>query len=180
MPKSSLASRMLYLFSKTYGSYYIKPIEPVRENISLHPFKKLYSTYNIELNKVDNGNFWLCEKKSTQKDDPIVFYFYGSGLIKGPRKAHWKLVEQLLQRCVPKIVLIEAPLYPSHTITSVLDWCLSATTKLINDSLGVNSPLMILGEGSGAWLAYHLLQNHTHQQLPVNELILLCPWLIVP
>ena len=177
MPKSSLASRMLYYFLKHTEATYKKPIEPVRENISLHPPKKLYSTYNIELNKVDDGSFWLCETKSAQKDDPIVFYFYGSGLIKGPRKAHWKVVEQLLQRGVPKIVLVEAPLYPSHTIPFVLDWCLSATTKIINDIIGAHSPLMILGEGSGTWLAYHLLQNYAYQKLSVNELILLCPWL---
>lgn len=178
MPKSSLTSRMLYYFLKHTEATNSKPIDPIRENISLYPSKKLHSSYNIELKKINKGGIWICETKSAKQGDPVIFYFYGSGLIRGPRKEHWKLVEQLMQRGVPKIFLIEAPLFPSHTIPNIFDWCLEAIKNMIYDSLYTSSKLMVLGEGSGAWLAYHWLHKlNQEKKLTVNELILLCPWL---
>ncbi len=180
MSKSSLASRMLYYFLKHTDATYRKPIDPFRENISLYPPKKLYSNYYIELKKFDDGGIWTCETKSVKKDDPTLLYFYGSGLIRGPRKQHWKFIEQLLQRGVPRIILVEAPLFPSYKIFQILKWSLKVTTEIVNNKVNKVTQFKVLGEGSGAWLAYYFLHNLTNKnQLPVDELILLCPWLDV-
>ena len=177
MAKSSLASRMLYYFLKHTDASYRKPIDPFRENISLYPPKKLYSNYNIELKKFNDGGIWTCETKSVKGEDPTLLYFYGSGLIRGPRKQHWKFIEQLLQRGVPRIILVEAPLFPSFKISYTLAWSLKVTTEIVNKVDKV-AQLKVLGEGSGAWLAYYLLHNFANKKQPsVNELILLCPWL---
>ncbi len=178
MPKSSLASRMLYYYLKHTEATYRKPINPAREHISLYPTKKLYSKYKIEWKKNGEGRIWMFETPSAYENDPTILYFYGSGLIQGPRKKHWKFIEQLLQRGVPRIVLVEAPLFPSHTISSILDWCLETTMEMVNELVIKENRLKVIAEGSGAWLAYSMLDNFEKKHLlQVDELILLCPWL---
>jgi acetyl esterase/lipase len=178
MPKSSLVSRMLYYYLKHTEATYRKPIDPARENISLYPPKKLCSNYSIELKKNTEGRIWICETQTAEDDDSTILYFYGSGLIQGPRKQHWKCIEDLLQRGVPRIVLVEAPLFPSHTISSILDWCLETTMEIVHELVIKENRLKMLGEGSGAWLAYNMLHNFEKKHLlQVDELILLCPWL---
>ena len=85
-----------------------------------------------------------------------------------------------MQRGVPRIILVEAPLFPSYKIFQILKWSLKVTTEIINNKVNKVTQFKVLGEGSGAWLAYYFLHNLTNKnQLPVDELILLCPWLDV-
>ena len=72
MPKSSLASRMLYYFLKHTELLIVNLLNLSRKYFT-SSVQKLYSTYNIELNKVDNGNFCCVRKNLLKKMIPLSF-----------------------------------------------------------------------------------------------------------
>ncbi len=180
-----MASKQAQLIAQTIKKLNLKKfislelMENAQRNLSYEePPASFRKKYPVVVYDANNCKCVFTKSINTSKPYNHIIYFHGGSYSLPAQRAHWHIIDNILQRVNTYITFVNYPLAPQNTCETTINASFAAYTNITEK---YSDNIILMGDSSGGGLALALAEYIENKKIQIKpkKLVLLSPWLDV-